>query len=390
MASPTVTDVHALVDSVVSQARGEAITTVDLSTAMSVAQLTFRSNANQTVAALVQRIGQTIYSARPYARKFRGLLVDNQTWGNITQKTTPLPMATVEDLGLPSKMSNGTTVDMYKINKRESVSLFFYDQRSYDFSETLFRDQLRTAFTSPAEFERYLSALATRRANDVEQSKEEMARMTLSNFIGGIVAENKPARVVKVLSEYNAATGLSLDAKTIYQPANFAPFMRWLWGRVQTLSDMLTEQTGLYHTNLNGYKDIIRHTPITSQRMYMLSGMLNNVSTSVMSQTFHDDYLKKFKDVEPVNYWQSPASPEKINIKATYLLPTGETKTVAVEKSTVLGVLMDEEAAGYTIFDEFMGTTPINTRGRFWNLDQHHQARYWNDFSENGVVFLME
>ncbi len=55
----------------------------------------------------------------------------------------------------------------------------------------------------------------------------------------------------------------------------------------------------------------------------------------------------------------------------------------------VVGVLMDEEAAGYTVVNEWSAPAPFNARGGYTNIFWHFTDRYWNDFSENCVVFML-
>ena len=34
--------------------------------------------------------------------------------------------------------------------------------------------------------------------------------------------------------------------------------------------------------------------------------------------------------------------------------------------------------------------TPYNAAGKYWNTFFHFTERYWNDFTENGIVLLLD
>ena len=53
---------------------------------VSVAQKTLAVGYDPVLNAITQVIGRTIFSNRPYSRRFAGLQVDEQIWGAITRK----------------------------------------------------------------------------------------------------------------------------------------------------------------------------------------------------------------------------------------------------------------------------------------------------------------
>jgi hypothetical protein len=61
-----------------------------------------------------------------------------------------------------------------------------------------------------------------------------------------------------------------------------------------------------------------------------------------------------------------------------------------VETAGIFGVMFDEAALGYTLVNQWSAPTPFNARGGYSNIFWHETARYWNDFTENGVIFLLD
>ena len=256
----------------------------------------------------------------------------------------------------------------------------------YERFVTIFRDQLDTAFSGPEEFGRFISMILQNVTDLIEQDHENCARATVANFIGGKIASNNG--VYHLVTEYNAATGAELTSATVKKPENFVPFMKWAMARIKTVSDMMTERSTLFHVNVEN-KPVSRHTPKNAQKLYMHAADINNMEASVLSSVFHESYLKTV-DFETVNFWQSIKDPMKINNTPSYMKDDGTIIKGACEQDNILGVLFDEEAIGITVVNAWSASAPFNARGGYTNTFFHFTDRYYNDFTENGCVFLMD
>lgn len=151
----------------------------------------------------------------------------------------------------------------------------------------------------------------------------------------------------------------------------------------------MTERTQKYHINVTG-KEISRHTPYQFQNLYMLSEFMNETSTMVMGDVFHDNRLE-LMEYERVSFWQSIDKPDSIQVTPAYIDSTGNVKVAssAVNTKGVVGVLFDKEAVGITTVNQWSAPTPFNARGGYSNIFWHFNDRYYNDFTENGVVFII-
>lgn len=384
----TFNDCSTILNSIVKQATGkDSITPTNTSEFVAVANTALLSGYDPILNSISQILSRTIFSNRPYTRKFKGLEVTNQQYGNHVRKVQTVDKDFEKDTRLD--LTDGEAVDMYTVNKPVVLQTNFYGANTYQKSLTIFRDQLDSAFSGPDEFQRFISMVMGNATDQIEQAHETMARMVVSNFIAGKIAGDAD-NVIHLVSEYNDVTGLNLDSDSVKKPENYVPFMKWAYGRIQTLSDYLTERTVKYHINVTG-KPISRHTPVADQKVYLFSPELNNVSTSVLSSVFHDEFLK-MADHEKVNYWQSIDTPSGINITPSYMNTSGVivTPDQPVVKSNVFGVIFDREAAGYTVVNQWSATTPFNAKGGYSNMFWHFTDRYWNDFTENGIVLLLD
>ena len=378
----------AILNDIVSQATGKtAITTVSTADFISVANVATGISTDQLLDAITQTLSRTIFSIRPYSRKFKGLYMDTMRFGNHTRKLNITDSDWDKDMRYD--LIDGNSVDDQIVRKPQVLQTNFYGQNIYSRQITVFKDQLNVALSSEDEFQRFITMVMTNASDQIEQAHESTARMTLANFIGGKV-KGDTDNVIHLVTKYNDVAGTTLTADTVKQPENFVPFMKWATGYIKTVSDWMTERTQKFHINVTG-KEISRHTPYNKQKLYLYSEELNNIDATVMSSIFNDSYLK-MADHEKVGFWQNIDSPDGINVKASYMNATGNvvSDTEGTATSNIFGVLFDEEAVGITTYGEWSAPSPFNARGGYSNIFWHFNDRYYNDFTENGVVFLLD
>ena len=379
-----------LLNAVNAQVTGRTgITPTDTSGFVSLATTTLQAGYDPVLNAISQIVGKTIFSIRPYSRKFAGLQVDNQRFGAITRKLNIADKDFESDVRF--ELIDGQSVDQYKVNKPEILQTNFYGANVFKKSYTIFRDQLDNAFTGPEQFGEFMSMVTSNASDMIEQAHESLARATVANAIGGINAgaSAAPERIVHLLSEYNALTGLSLTATTVYQPANFKAFMQFVYSRVAEISQMMSERTSLYQTKITG-KNIVRHTPADRQKVYLYAPARYQFEMMAIADTYHDNYLR-MADTETVNFWQSAQTKDQIKVTPNYLDANGASVTGQAQTiSKVFGIMFDDEFMGYTVVNQWTATTPINADGGYWNVFHHFTDRYWTDYTEKAVVLLLD
>ena len=387
--SLTLNQISTVLNSIVSQATGQAqITPTTGSEFITVAQTGLLAGYDNLMQAVSQVLSRTIFANRPYTRKFQGLEADSIRYGNHVRKINYID-GTWQDNGyLP--IEDGTAVDQQKPIKPGVLQTNFYGQDDYEVQWTLFRDQLYTAFQGPDELGSFITGQVQNISDRVEQKHETLARAVLCNLIAGVFSINSSNQCIHLLSEYNTVTGQELTATSVYQPANFAPFMRWVFGRIQGISSMLTERSMIYHENVTG-KPIMRHTPRDFQRVYLYAPTRYQTDANVLATTYNENYLT-MPSTETVNFWQAITSPSKINTTPVYMQADGSLTSpkASVTINNLFGVIMDVEAAGYTICNERSTSAPYNGRGEYQNFWMKFTDRYWNDFTENAVILLLD
>lgn len=392
-----------VLNSLVKQATGQTVITASTpGEFVSVAQTALKTGYDPILNAMSQMWGRTIFSIRPYTRKFSGMEMTMERWGNAIRKVSIAEKPVQDDqrftypVGYDASETdnptgNGLSVDMFKLNKPDILQTNFYGQSVYENIYTVFRDNLDVAFTGPDEFMRFNSMVASNRADKLEQYRETIARGLLVNYIASLLEEGQDSRVIHLLTEYKTLTGLAdLTAQTVYQPENFQSFMEFVYSRIANISRLMTERSELFQTVING-KHVMRHTPPNRQKVYLFSKALDQFDAMVKANTFHDNYLK-YTDYEGVNFWQSIETPDSISATATYTGTDGTVKTGAAEKEQagIFGVIFDEDALGYAQVNAWNSLTPFNPVGGYWNDVDHVNFRTMMDMTEKGVLLLLD
>lgn len=382
-----ITQVSTLLNTILGQARLNPAAVVDTSSFITVAQTALKTAPDVLLNALGQMFTrQDIVSIRPYARKFKSLERSSEQWGNAVRKINYVDQPMEDNVAW--SLTDGESVDMYKVAKPQILQTNFYGQATWEQTWTLFDYQMDVAFSDPWNFQQFVSGIFQNKADQREQAHESLARSVVTNLIGGVALGNTADGVVKVLELYNTQTGKSLTATSVYDPANFPDFVRFFVGLLKTYYGWLSERSQKWQINITD-KPITRHTPREDMMIYLYSPFFQQAKTRVYGDIFNDQYFD-IGNFEEITYWQSIADPAEINVKASYLQPDGTITAGAYNAENVLGIIFDRNAAGYTTIMQRGGTTPYNTKGNYVNNTTKFSDRYYNDFTEKAVVFVLE
>ena len=388
----------AVLNSIHQQATGQIVpVATDTASFVTQANTALLTGFDTMCNAISQVVGKTIFSIRPYSAKFRGIEMSESAYGNMTRKINIADREFENDdaylwpVGYDSNENppngDGESVDPFAIRKADFLQTNFYGSSVYENGYTLHEYQMQQAVKSPEEFARLISMIVSNRSDRLEQARENTARAVVANYMGGLIAENHSDRVIHLLSEYNALTDLSLDDKSVYQPANFPAFVRWMFSRIAQLASLMTERSEMFQTVVNS-KHIMRHTPYRDQRVYLYAPVQYQSEMMAIADTYHDNYLK-WADHETVNFWQGIKDGSALKLTAGYTGTNGAPTSASVEQSNVVGFICDREACGYAI-TQARSYPAFNGRGAYTTFWDHATFKAFNDFTEKGIVLILD
>ena len=390
----TFDQISTILNQIVQDATGRTATLAPRNTKefVAVAETALAVGMDPIMGAINQMIGRTIFSVRPYSAGTRLIDMDNLTYGNAVRKITPIFADAAENQPMfNDQPANGQSTDQYTIKRPQALQTNFSGFSQWEVqAPTVFEDQLRSAFTGPDQLGEFMAAQMTAVSNELNSQKEALARNTIANFIGAKLNRGATGPNIKhVLTDYNTATGQTLTAEDIFKPANFEAFIKWFYSYVNDISDMMTKRSVLFHEGLTGYT-IYRHTPKKLQRVFLYSLLLRQIQTMALSGIYHDNILAMENTVAPMEYWQSMTDRMKVSVDAAYTAADGTRATGVATQDNIIGLIFDHEAMGINVNLESVNTTPLNAKGRYYNTFYHFARRYFNDITENAVVFVLD
>lgn len=364
------TQIYTLVNSVVEQGLGEAIAVVDASTLVSLGDtvLSSSSNTEAFLNTLAQRIGKTIISYRKYTSKLADMVIDDFEMGAILQKIK-VSMPTAEE-DESYDLTDGASVDHYKIAKPVATQKLFVTRTPYQYRITIQDEHLREAFTDIYKMGSFISAIFGEMQNAIELGLEGLGRTCLGNFIAEVAGTD---REIKLVTLYNAESGESLTPATAMLSD---PFLRFAVKTINTYSKRLTDMSKLYNDGTE-----TRHTPKDMQKLRVFTDFEAALETVVQWSAFHKE-LVDLGSFSEMNYFQSEDTPNKIQIERA-------SDSAETTVGNIVGVLTDREALGIYKRMNIVRTTPVNAAGLYYNQYHHLKQLWFNDLSENGLIFTL-
>ena len=376
----TVAQVYGLINNVAKQAFGEnAIAVSDTSGLVALGDFVLSSDSSTDLFthSLVDRIGKTIFSVSRYGGKKDGMVREPFEYGCIVQKIyVDLPEA---------KENNAWKIgdDSYKpdfapVIKPTVRQKLFNKMSTWEIDVTIPDFMLRTAFTNATSMGVFVDAIFTAMENMMVVALENNANLTRASFIARKLSANKKCGAINLLAEYNKITSAGL---TVEAALRNSEFLKWSAMQINLWVSRLPKMSTLF--NDEGYR---RHTPKENIVLDVLQDYASATSTFLESDTYHNN-LVSLPRYESVPYWQGSgtdfafASTSAINIKLD--------ESTTVSKSGIIAVAYDYNAMGVTL-TERRSASQRNDKDEYTDYFNKATFGYFNDMSENGIVFYIE
>ena len=359
-----------IVNDVAKQTMGnEDIDVVDTASLVALGDsvLSSTTNTEAFLNTLVQRIGKTIISYRPYSSKLTLLDVGDMEFGQIMQKTkTQMPIAIQDDT---YNLVDGESLDMYVVSKPEVHQKLFVKRTPLAFMKTFQTKPLKEAFLSAEAMGNFVASIFGEIRNAIELSQENLGRLTMANYMANASAQ----QIYDLVTMYNATHSDTVTAgeKALQNES----FLRYALQVMKNVAYGMETMSELYNDGTEQ-----RHTPRELQRIASIIQFRSALETNVEYAAFNESYVKLTSDII-VPYWQAAKSPLDIEVTDE----EGNEKTI----ENVVAFIHDRDALGTYRREEEVLTTPVNARGRYYNTYYHIDNLYFNDYSENGVVFTL-
>ena len=375
-----VEQIYTLVNETAKESMGEkAIAVKDVSSLIALGDsvLSSASDTENFLNTLVDRIARTVFSVRRYETDTVGMVRHPFEFGCIVQKIyVDMPEAKQNnswEIG-----TEGYTPVFAPVIKPTAKQKLFKGITTWEVDVTIPDYMLRTAFLNETSMATFIDAIFTAMDNMITLALENNANLTRASFIARKLKGGKPCGAINLLHEYNTLTSASL---TVDGAMMNAEFLAWASRAINLWVRRMTKMSVLF--NEEGYK---RHTPKDKIVVNLLQDFTSACDTFLGANTFHDE-LVKLPMYDSVAYWQGAG--ESFNFDDTSAIKVKIDESNTIEKKGIIGVVYDYEAMGVTL-NERRSTSERNNHDEYTNYYNKANIGYFNDMSENGIVFYLE
>ena len=367
----TTEQIYTVVNGAAAQALGTgAIAAVDTASFVSLGNSVLSSSVNTEafLNTLAQRIGRTIISYREYKNKFSDMVLNDFEYGAILQKIKVAMPSAEEDESYG--LTDGQSVDHYKVSKPVVTQKLFVTRSPYQFKITIQREHLKEAFTSESAMGGFIAAIFGEVRNAIEFALENLGRGCYANYIAEV---GGTAREIKLVTEYNGLGGNVTAANALTNK----DFLNYAFRRINEHIDYFQEMSTMFNDGT-----ATRHTPKADIRIKLLSSFVRAAETVTQYAAFHETLVDVAGVYTPVSYWQAAQNRPLIKVQRS----SDEEETTV---SNVIGVMHDRDALGIYQMWEEVSTSPLNSAGLYYNQYYHEKNLWFNDLSENFVIFTL-
>lgn len=400
--SLTPTDVYAIVNAMSAEMFGDnaSLTAVNTSTFVTVGEHMLRTGCTNTLDALSNVIGRTIYAVRRYNGRFKIIMKTPAEWGGIERKISfyakGMQPSTDWNTDLAgTQLDDGQSIDPYKISKKYPLEINFAGIKTLQYDDTTFLYQLKAAFQNEQNFSDFVSAKLVDIANDLETKVEAENRLMILNAIGATYNVGTARQKVNLRAEFNAKYSTTYAVNDLLT-THLAEFVGFMVAKIEGDMELMRERNDLFHIYPARNDDagnalvLPRHTPPEARKLVMFMPLIRDEMKTVFPALFNDSYLK-LENYEGVEYWQNPNVPMAVSVTPNQLdVTTGQSaKGTAVTLNNVVGLLFDRDALSMSIKNEEALTTPVNARGSYYNTCYHFALNFKQDQTENMVLYYI-
>ena len=375
-----VSQIYDLVNQTAKESMGEqAITVKDVSSLIALGDSVLASNTDTEnfLNTLVDRIARTVFSVRQYESDSEGMVRHPFEFGCIVQKIyVDLPEAKKNDAWEIAKSDYAPK--FAPVIKPTAKQKLFNGITTWEVDVTIPDFMFRTAFTNETSMATFIDAIFTAMDNMMTLALENNANLTRASFIARKIKGGKPCGAINLLHEYNTITNAGL---TVEGALMNAEFLAWASRSINLWVKRMSKMSTLF--NEEGYK---RHTPKDKLVVNLLQDFTSACDTFLGANTFHDE-LVKLPMYDSVAYWQGAGESFDFDDTSAINIKLDETNTVS--KKGIIGVIYDYEAMGVTL-NERRSTSERNNHDEYTNYYNKANIGYFNDMSENGIVFYLE
>lgn len=380
--SYTVNQIYGVVNQVAKQTWGEsAIEVTDLTGIISIGDKILNSDDDKELFmnSLINRIGKTIITNRPYQGALRNVVRDTMEYGSIVQKIYVEPFEA--EANTSWNLKTGEEMTFGTITPPKAQQFLFEVKDVYQFTVTIPDYQINTAFTSAESLGAFISAVYTSMETSINLSLDNMINLCIANFMGEKLLHQETGKgihALNLLEMYKTATGdESLTPNTALYSMDFLKFAgRTIKLHIQRMQNF---------SQIYNIKELKRHTPISDLNVFLLTEYASANATYLQADTFNKE-LVALPNYSEVSFWQGTGETTSFEDVSSINITTSSGKDI--NQAYIIGFICDKEALG-VMYNRRSSKADYVSRYEVTQKYEKVDMGYFNDLSENAIVFYM-
>lgn len=379
--------VYQIANTAVSEAIGDSVLiSEDWSNIVDVGNAVFDANAvDAYTKKLINHIGKVELTDKAFPNQFLDIYMDAAEYGSVTERIRiAVPEAQENESW---NLVNGSTYDQQQFYQPDASATYFNKMTTYEIPMSITERQLKQSFSSAAQMNSFLTGIQLAIRNGLTLRNDELARRTIVNAMAQTIDDeltaaqygNSGIRAVNLLKLYNDDLGQNLSADdALYDAA----FIRYASRTIKLYADRLRSPSTLFNLNSE-----TRITPSDYLRIYYHSEFTASAGSYLYDGVgqLKDENIK-LPAGKSLPYWQGTGTDYAFSSTSKIYGATASGDSVTIDG--IIGVMFDKYALGMTNENE-RTTVAYNAKGEFTNQFSKVDCRYYNDFSENFVVFFV-
>lgn len=342
------------------------------------------------VGALVDKVGKMIFKDKIYKGRVPKILMDSWEFGSMLQKVSMDKLPEAQE-NASWNLIDGQDYSPHKFYKTSITNKFWNDKITFDIPISITKMQVKSAFNNAVQLNSFISMLYNAVNNSLTVKLDALIMRTINNLIGttiyteyketdgklGDLTLKSGVKAINLLYLYNETqtTPLAVDNALLDKD-----FLRFASAEMSKYIDNLSVMSTLF--NIDGKE---RFTHREDLHVVMLKDFKTKADMYLQSDVFHNE-LTELPLADYIPFWQGSGKAfdfedvSKINIKTS----NGK----EVEADGILACFFDREACA-VVNENNRTTSQFNPSAEFYNNWYKFDAGYFNDTSENFVVFFI-
>ena len=359
----------------------KAVSVTDLTGVVALGDTVLSSSSDKDLFlnTLVDRIGKTIISQRAYSAAVNKLLDNAFAFGAILQKIYVAPVKAKHAEQYDFEDGSG---DLFVIEKPDVAQKLFQNRDVWSVQITIPDFQLTSAFTSGEAMAAFIDAIFLAMRNSMEVYLEGMAELCYANMIGERIVDTKVnggVTVIDLLTAYNTVAGTALTAADALISPGFLKY-------ASMMINLYVKRLGKMATRYNS-EGFARFTPKDRLRVTILADFASATASFLESDTYHRE-LVALPNYDEVMYWQGIGQASDSGFSEVSKINIKTASGYDVVQSNVIAMLSDVEAMGL-MYDNRRSKSFYNPSKEYTQFFEKADMGYYNDLSENAIVFTM-